>query len=78
MIYTDGIHLIATDLATLHEFAQGIGLHRRYYHGVRKGHPHYDLTNSTIRRKAILAGAKMLSSKEIVTLIKEYYPLDSK
>lgn len=48
MIYTDKIHLVADTLEELHNFAKTVGLKRRYFEGVRKGHPHYDLTNDTI------------------------------
>jgi hypothetical protein len=51
MIYTDGVHMVADSLAELHAFASSIGLKRIYFHGVRKGHPHYDLTNKWIEAK---------------------------
>ena len=66
MVFTDGIHLVAHNLTQLHEFAEQIGLKRHYYHGLRKGHPHYDLTNEDIRQKAIINGAGKMNSKEIV------------
>jgi hypothetical protein len=70
MIYTDMIHLIADDLNELHEFAKNIGLHRNYFHGVRKGHPHYDLTSKHIKNKVIERNVKIISSKDIVNIFK--------
>lgn len=66
MIYTDKIHLMASTLQELHSFAKAIGLKRHYFHGVRKKHPHYDLTNNTIRDKAIKAGATVMSSRWLI------------
>lgn len=58
MIYTDGVHLISdNNLDELHKFAITIGLKRHFYEGLRKNHPHYDLTNKTILEKALTAGA---------------------
>lgn len=68
MIYTDGVHMVADSLIELHDFANKIGLKRHYFHGVRKKHPHYDLTNSTIYIKAIEAGAITVTSKEIINV----------
>lgn len=42
MIYTDGIHIVADSLKELHNFAKRHHIPKRYFHGVRKGHPHYD------------------------------------
>lgn len=68
--YTDGVHLVADTLDELHYFAQSIGLKRNYYEGVRKGHPHYDLTNTTISEKAINNGAILISSKKLLVISK--------
>jgi hypothetical protein len=73
MIYTDGIHLIADTLPELHKFALSIGLKRHFFEGVKKRHPHYDLTNEKIKAKALQAGAERISSKEIVSILKEKY-----
>ena len=71
MIYTDGVHMVTDgDIKELHEFAESIGLKRHFFHGVRKGHPHYDLTNAKIRRKAMMAGAKLVSSRDIVKIVR--------
>lgn len=77
MIYTDGVHLISdNNLEELHEFALNIGLKRHFYEGVRKNHPHYDLTNKKILIKAIDAGASVIiplysfsSAKKIAQLV---------
>lgn len=66
MIYTDKIHVVADILIELHNFACGIGLNRNYFHGVRKKHPHYDVTNKYMLEK-VLQHAKVVSSKEILT-----------
>ena len=71
MIYTDNIHLIADSLEELHEFARKIGLKRHFFEGVRKGHPHYDLTNNNIRVKAIDEGAKLVTTRWIVKFFSE-------
>ena len=65
MVYTDKIHLVADSLDELHEFAIKIGLKRHYYHGVRKGHPHYDLLGDMLG-KAINAGAVIVDKKTIL------------
>lgn len=65
MILTDGIHLVSTESAEeLHAFARRIGLARARYEGVRKGHPHYDLTRKA-KARAILAGAVGVTSREL-------------
>ncbi len=45
MIITDGIHVVSTvSLKELHEWAKRNGISRNiWFHGTRKGHPHYDL-----------------------------------
>lgn len=68
MVYTDNIHLVADNLEELHNFAISIGLKRHFFEGVRKGHPHYDLTNQLIRDKALSAGALIVTSKDIVLI----------
>lgn len=76
MFYTDKVHLIAGDKTTiqeLHDFANWIGLKRCYFHGVRKGHPHYDLTTDLMICRVLVRGVKVVSSKEIVQILKEKY-----
>lgn len=45
MIYSDGIHITADNREELHAFATRVGIPSHYYHGTRKGHPHYDRPN---------------------------------
>ncbi len=66
MIYVDTVHMVADTLKELHAFAESIGLKRHFFEGVRKGHPHYDLTNKTIMQKAKDAGAIVVSRNKIV------------
>lgn len=58
--------MVADTLSELHEFAYSINLKRSYFHGVMKGHPHYDLTNDRILQRAINNGAKIITKKEIL------------
>ena len=64
MVYSDGIHLIADTIWELHNFARDIGLKRSWFQD--KQIPHYDLTTRRKAKKAILTGAKEISSREIV------------
>lgn len=49
MIITDGVHLASTkSVVELHAFAAKVGLSRRRFHGMRKGHPHYDLKSDCV------------------------------
>ena len=68
MIYVDKVHMVADSLEELHLFAETIGLKRHFFEGVRKGHPHYDLTNKTIMSKAIENGATIVSSKKVLEI----------
>ena len=67
MILTDGVHLVGTDLEELHDFAEKIGLQRRWFQN-HPMHPHYDLTSQKKAQQAIEAGAKPTASR---TLLKE-------
>ena len=69
MIYTDGTHMVGDTLEELHAFAKSIGLSRSYFHGTRKGHPHYDLLGKW-KSVAMMNGVKVVSSKEIIKIIK--------
>lgn len=74
MVYSDGVHMIASTIEELHEFAGMIGLNRCYYRNPRKKrHPHYDLMNDKIRQIAIDSGAKLVTDKTIVKLCREFY-----
>ena len=65
-VFTDGVHLVAETIPELHKFAKEIGLKHHFYHGKRKRHPHYDLTNEEIRKKAYDHGAIPMSARSIV------------
>ena len=77
MIYTDGVHMVSDDnLAELHVFAKKIDLKRHFYEGVRKNHPHYDLTNKFVFERAVNAGVILVtplrsfsSAKKIARLV---------
>ena len=68
MIFVDSIgHMVSdANLEELHVFAHRIGLNRRWFQGSRKNHPHYDLTTSMVRARAIRYGAKLIASKNLV------------
>lgn len=72
MVLTDGIHLAADSLEELHRFARSIGIRRSWFHQHDR-HPHYDLFTEDMRRKALAAGAQLVSSKEIVRMCKRAY-----
>lgn len=65
-------HMIADTLVELHEFAAKINLSSSWFHSGR--FKHYDL-NPTSRAAAIEAGAVEITSKEMVTLLKNVVPL---
>lgn len=66
MIFTDGVHLVSdTSLDELHAFAERLGLSRRRFHGLRKGHPHYD-TKANLRGYALMDGAREVKTLELV------------
>ena len=66
MILTDGVHLISdTSEDELHAFAQKMGLKRRWFQN-KPDHPHYDLTTKRAQERAIAAGAKLVTGKDIV------------
>ena len=66
MILTDGTHLISDkSMEELHTFAYNLGLKRSWFQN-HHFHPHYDLTTHRMANKAILHGAILVSSVEIV------------
>lgn len=74
MVYTDGVHLIANSVEELHEFAQKIALKKCYFRNPRKKrHPHYDLMNEKIRKKALDGGAIYTTDRDIVKLCRKFY-----
>lgn len=73
MIYTDGVHIVSSvSIDDLHDFAVFIGLSGRYFRD--KVYPHYDIPNPVLRRKALFAGAKLVSSMEMMEIIKSKTP----
>jgi len=86
MVYVDALfiakggrewcHMSADTLEELHAFALGIDVPRCWYHGARKGHPHYDLSPER-RKKAVAAGAKEVSAFEFVRLMRRLYGCDT-
>ena len=79
MIYTDGIHLIASEgIVELHAFAKDIGLNKCWFHFSR--HPHYDLFSGKKpdnREKALKAalqnGAIETDSRTLVKISRGTY-----
>lgn len=67
-VYTDGVHMVADTIAELHGFALKMGLGRHFFHGVRKGHPHYDLTTPAKLKTAVRLGATYTTSRHILTV----------
>jgi len=73
MIITDGIHVTSTEsLEELHVWAERNGINRKHwFHGVHKGHPHYDLPST---RKFLVHDFKckgqLRSSREILLTAK--------
>jgi len=68
MIYTDGVYIISNiSIEDLHDFAMCIGISGRYYRD--KVYPHYDIPTPVLRRKALFAGAKLISSVEMAHII---------
>jgi hypothetical protein len=68
MIVTDMVHLMSDtmDVAELHAFAKRIGLRRHWFQN-HPVHPHYDLLTPRMREKAVTAGAKIMTSVELVS-----------
>jgi hypothetical protein len=78
MIYIDHLktypkgkfsHMVSdVSLAELHSFAKEIGVHRCWFEN-KERHPHYDV-NEFYFQIALRHGAKLVSSKEIIRVIK--------
>ena len=67
MVYTDGVHLIADSEKELHDFAKKIGLKRDWFQDHR--HKHYDLTTKRMANKAIINGAILKTTREIIFIL---------
>jgi len=79
MVFTDGIHLIAEDVAELHNFAKSIGLKPCWYHGSSR-HPHYDLYSGKIaknrtdmQRRAMVFGAILVPTRTLIKISRRCY-----
>jgi hypothetical protein len=71
MIYTDGTHVISDiSLDELHAFAKLIGFKKEWFQDNKK-YQHYDLTTKRAYIRAIKAGAKKITSKEIIKILKK-------
>jgi hypothetical protein len=67
-IYFDGTHLMGTDIAELHTFAQSIGLKSGWFQN-HPTHPHYDVLSKSIRAEAFTQGATSVTTREMVQLM---------
>jgi hypothetical protein len=72
-IYTDGVHLWAPDRSHLVRFADAIGLRREWLQPQTSplGAFHFDIIGDRTRRKALKAGATLVSRRKLVELIRE-------
>jgi hypothetical protein len=76
MLYTNGVHLTATSLAELCEYAISIGLNNEWLQlGSKNIHPHLKICGNVRRRVLADNRVKQVSSKEIVRLTKLNYVL---
>lgn len=68
-------HLFADTESELHEFAAAIGLRRSWFQGAPEHGRlwHYDVTDS-LRQKAIRAGARSVTWRESVAIMRERMP----
>lgn len=62
-------HMVANSLSELHAFAVSIGVKPHFFHK-SASYKHYDITGEQ-REKAIAAGAKAVSSRELLAIAKE-------
>lgn len=62
-------HLAGSTLEELHAFAASIGVKPHFFHR-GASYPHYDITEAQVPT-ALAAGAKSVSSQELVRFLKE-------
>jgi hypothetical protein len=67
--YHSAAHLVADDVEELHEFAESIGLMRKWFQD--KTIPHYDVT-CNMRAKAVRYGAIPITKKQLVERIQKH------
>jgi len=66
-------HMVSDSILNLHQFANSIDLKLCWYQNKRsKNQPHYDVKGDYIE-SAIKAGAKQVTSKEIVLFLRQHY-----
>lgn len=68
-------HLVASDLITLHAFAERLGLKRNRFQNKTKKNkkqPHYDLPEHLAERARML-GAKQVTRKELYLFLESHY-----
>jgi len=68
-------HLVASDIETLHTFAELLGLKKSYFQNKRKKNkkqPHYDVRQS-LYNEAIRKGAVPVTRAELINFLKETY-----
>jgi len=66
-------HLVSSDIKSLHDFAERIGLKKYMFENKRgKKQPHYDI-NSKYFELAIKAGVKLITRKELFNFLKKTY-----
>jgi Icc-related predicted phosphoesterase len=61
-------HMVADQLGELHHMADVLDLNRKHFQD-RTSHPHYDISKG-FRERAIKMGAKAISKRELVKIIK--------
>lgn len=62
--------MVADSLDELHAFAKKVGIKRCYFHGVRKGHPHYDVFGCLLMKIA-KEEVKKVRPRELLQLSKQ-------
>ena len=68
MVYTDGSHLIADEIAELHTFALEIGLKKGWFKNIPRN-PHYFVSSKRIMIKAVKHGAKKINGIELLQIV---------
>jgi FMN phosphatase YigB (HAD superfamily) len=63
-------HMVADSLEELHEMANAIGINKKWFQD-KVNKPHYDVCKQK-KLLAIKLGAKMVSEKEIIKILKKY------
>lgn len=58
------------EIEELHKFALRIGLKIEWFQNKKQNHKHYDLITQRMRKRAVLYGAELVSSKQIIRILK--------